>query len=114
MSKTLVSEEHKAPPKWQTIVALVFSLFTILPAAPLILSPFLEYKLMVFESVEIIIFVLFYYGGFLFGATAFILGIMGLKYRENTLAITALVISIIGFILNTYIHNQFGLEIPFG
>ena len=100
MSKTLVRERHEAQPKWQTIVALVFSLFTILPAAPLILSLFTVYPGRIIDNIANIIFLIFYYGGFLFGATAFILGIMGLKYQKNTLAITALVISIIGFILN--------------
>jgi len=114
MKNETIEKSFEAPPKWQTVVALVFGLFTILPALPVILSLFTAYPGRIIDSIANIIFFIFYYGGFLFGATAFILGIMGLKYRENTLAITALILSIVGFILNIYIYNQFGLDIPLG
>ncbi len=114
MNKTLIREDNESQPKWQTIAALVFSLFTILPAAPLILSLFTVYPGRIIDNIANIIFLIFYYGGFLFGATAFILGIMGLKYRKNALAITAVVVSVLGFISNMYMYDLSSRYPPYG
>ncbi len=105
MQNETIEKSFEAPPKWQTIVALVFSLFTILPVLPVILSLFTVYPGKIIDNIANIIIFIFYYGGFLFGATAFILGIMGLKYRKNALAITAIVVSVVGFISNMYFYD---------
>jgi len=102
MKNEIKDEAFESQPKWQTIVSLVFAFCTILP----FILPLIDRNPgRLLTNIIAVIYIVFYFGGFLFGATAFILGIMGLKYRKNALAITAIVVSVVGFISNMYFYD---------
>ena len=104
MSSHLSDTELKAEPKWQAITSLVFgficivpyimSLFRIYPETETLLKTILTYS-----------GIFLYSGSWLFGATAFVLGIMGLKYRTRPIAIAGIILSLIGLVVYTTLYN---------
>lgn len=109
MGDTSAIEENRRQPKWQVIISLIFGFVTLIP---FIVFLFIRYPDELDDIVAIIWF-MFYLGGWIFGATAFVLGIMGLKYPRKALAITAIVESVLGFIFNMYIYNMTTQYMPY-
>ena len=98
----MIEKSFEAPPKWQTLTSLIFGFMVIFP---IFIYLFVRDIGSLLATISVIIAGIFYLSGWLFGTTAFILGIMGLKYRKKALAIVAIVTSVFGFIFNMAIYN---------
>jgi hypothetical protein len=89
--KREINQKTETGPKWQAITSLVLGIISVLA----------EVSIITFPSP---IFIIWLYGGWLFAAVGFILGIMGLKYTRKKLAIAGVVLSVIGFVAFVYLY----------
>jgi hypothetical protein len=101
MKNETTAKSLEAQPKWQAITSLILGLISIVPAVNIFYLnfsnrgyiwpwPFIAWM---------------YLSSWIFGSIAFILGVVGLKYRTWPLAVTGIVLAIGGFIIYTYLYN---------
>jgi len=91
-------------PKWQAIASLILGIISILPGVSVLISLGTSWQLVA----KIIAYLGLSFIGYwiwLFPAAGFILGIIGLKYTKKKLAIAGIVLSLIGFMVYTFVYT---------
>jgi hypothetical protein len=96
-----MSKNLKSQPKWQGITSLILGFISMLPAINV-------YYFNIIYRGHILTWPFIYWmflSSWIFGSIAFILGVVGLKYRTWPLAVTGMVLAIGGFVVYTYLYN---------
>ncbi|MFC2050092.1 hypothetical protein ACFLTN_02810 [Chloroflexota bacterium] len=114
MSSNSTTQQAKAEPRWQGISSFILGVISALPAASILTIILINYFRILLDVGPtwqrivdcIAIFGLMWlgFGGWLFPAVSFVLGIMGLKYTKKKLAITGIILSIVGFVAYTFLY----------
>jgi MFS family permease len=119
----IFNEQSKPEPKWQAISSSILGIISILPVATILIYYLYELKAYYPILPEACVRCLERYeipritgrfgllwligGGWLFPVAGFVLGIMGLKYSKKKLAITGIVLSIVGFAVCAFLYYIF-------
>jgi hypothetical protein len=119
MNDSLNSQQSKPEPKWQGMSSLMLGVVTAIPVVCTFIY-FLIYATLhhvgpmlstVSYFTGAVVWMWFYLGGWIFPAAGFVLGIMGLKYTKKRLAVTGIILSMVGFVNYTFLYffwSRFG------
>jgi len=116
------NHQPKAGPRWQAISSLILGIISILPIETILIYYLYDLKwyypilpevwvrwLERYEIPEISGYFGLYWvtWGWLFPIAGLILGVLGLKYSKRKLAITGIVLSLIGLIVYAFLYSIF-------
>ena len=112
MSKNSANQQSKAEPRWQGRSSFILGVITAIPAVSNLIiyliiniSPDVWSRWQgIIACIGILGLLWLSFGGWLLPAAGFVLGIMGLKYTKKKLAITGIILSIVGFVAYTLLY----------
>ncbi len=112
MQNNIVKSQSKPEPKWQGMSSFILGVITAIPVLCSLIAFSISYTTshagptlsMIYTCTMIVGWIWFQLAGWIFPAAGFVLGIMGLKYTKKRLAVTGIILSIVGFVAYTFIY----------